>query len=223
MSMFRSIVTNVCRGFGCLLAASCTIEMSVITRCPQGVKWLFLKMILIMIMTKRRIEIRNISTGSKETDKTYQSIQCVKTVINGSCKRSVDYLVMVFLNKRSNLRPGSPSSHFICKTRGRGSRINLLYASSARNPESGLLSDWSENKRSFGALHSSVKQHIWLPELLDRFCYLMVTFVSSIHDRNHEMTLKRKPLTAEMRTSCYLLRPVRISAISSPMLSCSRG
>ena len=37
------------------------------------------------------------------------------------------------------------------------------------------------------------------------------------------MTLKRKPLTAEMRTSCYLLRPVRISAISSPMLSCSRG
>ena len=36
------------------------------------------------------------------------------------------------------------------------------------------------------------------------------------------MTLKRKPLTAEMRTSCYLLRPVRISAISSPMLSCSR-
>ena len=141
----------------------------------------------------------------------------------GSCKRSVDYLVMVFLNKRSNLRPGSPSSHFICKTRGRGSRINLLYASSARNPESGLLSDWSENKRSFGALHSSVKQHIWLPEVLDRFCYLMVTFVSSIHDRNHEMTLKRKPLTAEMRTSCYLLRPVRISAISSPMLSCSRG
>ena len=121
------------------------------------------------------------------------------------------------------LRPGSPSSHFICKTRGRGSRINLLYASSARNPESGLLSDWSENKRSFGALHSSVKQHIWLPELLDRFCYLMVTFVSSIHDRNHEMTLKRKPLTAEMRMSCYLLRPVRISAISSPMLSCSRG
>ena len=38
MSMFRSIVTNFCRGFGCLLAASCTIEMSVITRCPQGVK-----------------------------------------------------------------------------------------------------------------------------------------------------------------------------------------
>ena len=35
-----------------------------------------------MIMRKRRIEIRNTSTGSKETDKTYQSIQCVKTVIN---------------------------------------------------------------------------------------------------------------------------------------------
>ena len=44
---------------------------------------------------------------------------------------------------------------------------------------------------------------------------------SSLHDRNHEMTLKRKPLTAEMRTSCYLLPPVRISAISSSMLSCS--
>ena len=81
--MFRSIVTNRCRGFGCLLAASCTIEMSVITRCPQGVKWLFSKMILIMIMTERRIEIRNISTRSKETDKTYQCIQCVKTAING--------------------------------------------------------------------------------------------------------------------------------------------
>ena len=35
-----------------------------------------------MIMRKRRIEIRNISTGSKETDKTYQSIQCAKTVID---------------------------------------------------------------------------------------------------------------------------------------------
>ena len=81
--MFRSIVTNVCRGFGCLLAASCIIEMSVITKCPQGVKWLFSKMILIMIMTERRIEIRNISRRSKETDKTYQCIQCVKTAING--------------------------------------------------------------------------------------------------------------------------------------------
>ena len=36
-----------------------------------------------MIMTERRIDKRNISTGSKETDKTYQCIQCVKTVING--------------------------------------------------------------------------------------------------------------------------------------------
>ena len=139
----------------------------------------------------------------------------------GSCKRSVDYLVMVFLNKRSNLRPGSPSSHFVWKTRGRERRIYLLYASSARSPESGLLSDWSENKRSFGALHPSVKQHIWLPEQLDRFCYLMVTFVSSWQKSRDDT--EEKTLTAEMRTSCYLLRPVRISAISSPMLSCSRG
>ena len=30
---------------------------------------------------------------------------------------------------------------------------------------------WSvKNKRSFGALHRLVKEHIWLPELLDRFC-----------------------------------------------------
>ena len=27
-----------------------------------------------------------------------------------------------------------------------------------------------KNKRSFGALHRLVKEHIWLPELLDRFC-----------------------------------------------------
>ena len=39
-------------------------------------------------------------------------------------------------------------------------------------PESGLLSDWAKNKRSFGALHRLVKQHIWLPVLLDRFFYL---------------------------------------------------
>ena len=175
MSMFRSIVTSFCRGFGCLLAALCIIEMSKIARCPQGEKWLFLKMILKMIIIERRIRIRNISTRSKKTDKTYQ---CIKLLSMGSCKRYVDYLI-AFLNKSLTCLSGIPSSRFVWKTRGRGRRIYLLYVLSARSPEPGLLSDWSENKRSFGALNPSVKQHIWLPELLDRFCYLMVTFVSS--------------------------------------------
>ena len=34
--------------------------------------------------------------------------------------------------------------------------IRSLYASSARSPESGPLSDWSNNKRAFGALHRLV-------------------------------------------------------------------
>ena len=51
-------------------------------------------------------------------------------------------------------------------------KVHLLYASSARSPESGLLSDWSKKKRSLGALHRLVKQHVWLPELLHRFCHL---------------------------------------------------
>ena len=38
--------------------------------------------------------------------------------------------------------------------------------------ESGFLSDWSKNKRSFVALRQLVKQHILLPVLLDTFCHL---------------------------------------------------
>ena len=34
--------------------------------------------------------------------------------------------------------------------------IRSLYASSARSPEFGPLSDWSNNKRAFGALHRLV-------------------------------------------------------------------
>ena len=68
--MFRSIVTNVCRGFGCLLAASCTIEMSVITR-----------------------------QDLRKPTKPISLFSVQKLLSIGSCKRLVDYLVMVFLNK----------------------------------------------------------------------------------------------------------------------------
>ena len=54
----------------------------------------------------------------------------------------------------------------------KGCLMRLVYTTSAGSPASGLLSDWSKNKRSFGALHWLVKQHIWLPELLDRFRHL---------------------------------------------------
>ena len=33
------------------------------------------------------------------------------------------------------------------------------------SPESGLLTSWSKSKRSLGAFHRLVKQHIWLPRL----------------------------------------------------------
>ena len=68
--MFRSIVTNVCLGFGCLLAASCTIEMSVITR-----------------------------QDLRKPTKSISLFSVQKLLSIGSCKRLVDYLVMVFLNK----------------------------------------------------------------------------------------------------------------------------
>ena len=139
----------------------------------------------------------------------------------GSCKRLVDYLVMVFLNKsltcdRAVLLPilfgrrGEGDAGFIYFTRRRPVVQNLdfcLIGRKTKDPSepythrSSNISDFRSSQIGFVTL--------WSP--------------SSLHDRNHEMTLKRKPLTAEMRTSCYLLRPVRISAISSPMLSCSRG
>ena len=168
-----------------------------------------------MTMTKRRIEIRNISTGSI----SLFSVQKLLSI--GSCKRLVDYLVMVFLNKSLTCdqavllpilfgRRGEGDAGFIYFTRRRPVVQNLdfcLIGRKTKDPSepythrSSNISDFRSSQIGFVTL--------WSP--------------SSLHDRNHEMTLKRKPLTAEMRTSCYLLRPVRISAISSPMLSCSRG
>ena len=57
---------------------------------------------------------------------------------------------------------GIPSSLFVWKTRGRGRRIYLLYVSSARSPESGLLSDWSENKRSFAGSPTPIGEATYL-------------------------------------------------------------
>ena len=42
----------------------------------------------------------------------------------------------------------------------------------AHSPESGLLSDRSKNKTSFGALHKLVKEHFWPLVLSDTFYHL---------------------------------------------------
>ena len=76
------------------------------------------------------------------------------------------------------------------------------------------------NDPSPEALHP-IGQAAYLTSGAIRWVLLTYGHLTSLHDRNHEMTLKRKLLTAEIRTSCYLLPLVRISAISSSMLSCS--
>ena len=63
-------------------------------------------------------------------------------------------------NLLSNLRSGAPSSLFVLDARVKGRPIHLLSASSARSPESGLLSDWSKNKRAFRAAHRLVTRHL---------------------------------------------------------------
>ena len=80
----------------------------------------------------------------------------------GSCKRLVDYLVMVFLYKSLTCdqavllpilfgRRGEGDAGFIYFTRRLPVIQNLDFCLIGR-----------KNKRSFGALHLSVKQHIWL-------------------------------------------------------------
>ena len=49
---------------------------------------------------------------------------------------------------------------FCLEDEGKRTPEILLYASSARSPESGLLSDWLKNKRSFRALHQLVTSNI---------------------------------------------------------------
>ena len=65
---------------------------------------------------------------------------------------------------------------FCLEDEGKRTPEILLYPSSARSPESGLLSDWLKNKRSFGALHWLVTSNI-----SDFWCNYIgfVTFVSS--------------------------------------------
>ena len=136
----------------------------------------------------------------------------------GSCKRYVDYLI-AFSNKSLTCdqavilpflfgRRGEGDAGFIYFTRCLPVVQNLdfcLIGRKTKDPSeryahrSGNISDFRSYYVGFVTL--------WSP--------------SSLHDRNQKMTLKRKPLTAEMRTSCYLLRPVRICAISSSMLSSS--
>ena len=59
-----------------------------------------------------------------------------------------------------NLRSGAPSSLFVLVATVKGRLIQLLSASSARSPESGLLPDWSKNKRAFWSAHRLVTRHI---------------------------------------------------------------
>ena len=65
---------------------------------------------------------------------------------------------------------------FYLEDEGKRTPEILLYASSAHSPESGLLSDWLKNKRSFGALQWLVTSNI-----SDFRCNYVgfVTFVSS--------------------------------------------
>ena len=51
-------------------------------------------------------------------------------------------------------------SFFVLDSRVKGRLIHLLSASSARSPESGLLSNWSKHKKGFRAAHRLVTGHI---------------------------------------------------------------
>ena len=59
-----------------------------------------------------------------------------------------------------NLRSGSPSFLLVSEGRGKKCLIHLLSVSSAHSPESGLLSDWLNNKRAHQAMHWLVTSKI---------------------------------------------------------------